>query len=394
MGDFMFLVFVILFFVSPLIGLFASILALFFTKKPYRYCILIALSLAIIAYFFEPTSAYDLYRIFEKVTWLKEMSINHFLQMYIGNIEIGFNFCLYVISNLLNEHFIPAIFCFIGYMIMFYIICDYAQLKQMSSFNVAFTVLIFLLSYQHMLLISGIRNFIAMIFFVFLLYVEKIKGKENIFTHLLYIVPVLFHSSMIFFVLIRILLLVKEKFMDKLVIVMAILIAVAPRVILQILSLFQTNALFSTLYDRLNNYLLASTSNFYSTLILLAMFFQLTLYIYLYWYVQKKKSDVKQNKFYRFVKYILILTIGMIPYTVVFDRMLIMLSCLTVILLVDYLNLTFSIKKINKFFCYGVIFLVALFLFRNQLYNYYLDLKSAILNSYENSVTQIIEMRR
>ena len=98
----MFLVFVILFFVSPLIGLFASILALFFTKKPYRYCILIALSLAIIAYFFEPTSAYDLYRIFEKVTWLKEMSINHFLQMYIGNIEIGFNFCLYVISNLLN----------------------------------------------------------------------------------------------------------------------------------------------------------------------------------------------------------------------------------------------------------------------------------------------------
>lgn len=387
----MYIITLLLFFYSPIIALLLCFVCMCFSKKPYLYCILIALCIAIVAFFFEPPSSYDLYRIFEKVEWLKEIGIVDFFEIYSNNLEIVFNLVLYFIVKVFDKHFIPMIFSLIGYLIMFYIICDYSKIKKLTPWQTTFVVIIFLLFYQHMYLISGIRNFIAMILFVLLLYIEKIKKVENNITHLLYLIPLLFHNSMIIFILFRILIEFKEKITEKIVVLTSFITFFAPMVLLKVLELFKNNAFIFNVYTKLSGYI-NNDSKFYQFLIVAAMILQLLIYLYMYIYVQKK--GLAQNKFYRYLKYIIIICISLIPYSVLFDRALVLLSCLTVVLLVDYLSEIKDIHKYNKFLCYSVILLVALFTFRNQIHNYYPSIESAIEIVLHNNFFDLINMMK
>lgn len=377
------------FFYSPIISILVCMIFMMFSKKSYLYCILIAITLSIVAFFFTPPPSYDLYRIFEKIEWFKNMNILEFLKIYSSNLEIGFNFVLLLIVKNLNKHFVPMIFSLIGYLIMFYIICDYSKIKKISSSKTVFIIIVFLLSYQHMYLISGIRNFIAIIFFVLLLYIEKIKKKENIITHILYIIPLLFHNSMFVFILFRLLIEFKDKISEKIVAFVSAITLFAPFLILKILELFNNNSVMFNIYTKFNGYI-NNNSKFYQFLIVASMILQLFMYAYTFFYT--KKVGLTNTKFHQYTKYMIILAISLIPYPVLFDRVLVLLSCLTVVTLIDYVDSISSINKYNKFFCYLMILIITMFLFRNQVHNYFYDIKSAINIVANNNLYNLLKL--
>ena len=386
----MYIVALITFFCSPIISILICLILMLFSKKKYSYCILIAIVLSLIAFFFNPPASYDLYRIFEKVSWLKNTTFVDFFKIYSGNQEIGFNFVLFLIVKNLNKHFVPMIFSLIGYLIIFYIICDYSKVKKLNSFQTTFAILVFLLSYQHMYLISGIRNFIAMIFFTLLLYIEKIKKREGTLTHILYIIPLLFHSSMMIFIILRILIEFKDKIIEKIIMITSVIALFAPFIILKILKLFN-NGIMHNIYIKFNNYI-NNNSNFYQFLIVAAMILQLFIYAYMFYRIEKK--ELTTTKFHQYTKYIIYLSIGLVPYSVMFDRILVLLSSLSIIVLIDYLTSINKINKYNKFLCYLLILLISVFVFRNQVHNYLPDISSSINIVQNNNLYDIIGLMK
>ena len=214
-----------------------------------------------------------------------------------------------------------------------------------------------------------------------MIYIEKIQKKESLITHLLYLVPLLFHSSMIVFLFFRILLQFKNKIIDKMVYIISIAALVAPPILLFVLSFFKSNAIILTIYNKLNSYLSYDTSHFYTFMILLALFIQLAVYIYIYFKVKKGNinDNLKLNEsFYTYLKWMLLLGVGVIRYGVLLDRVLVLLSCLTIVLIIDYFKHLSNFKRENRFLCMCIPLAMSLLLFRNQFHNYHTEIDDSI----------------
>ena len=367
------LLIVLMFFLPLSLNLIISLICIivFRNNKLMRilFSIMFSMSMAFIAFSFEPSSSFDLYRLFEKASWLKDTSLANVLTIYSGNIEILFNLILYFLVINFNIHFIPAFFTFIGYFLLVWMICDYCNKKNAKSYVCFFSIVFFFLSFNHILLISGIRNFIAIIIFVFLLYLEKINNKESLVTHLLYIPLIFLHKSMILFAIIRLALLLNSKKNIKIAVIFSVIICILPNVLLAIFSNLLPNSIFSSFFLSLNSYI--NSTRMTSTLIIISMILLYLLTIRMVYYNIKHNQ---LNKFYEFIIIILILIAGVFRYYVLFDRLMFVCICLFPIIVVDYLtNLSVirSIKIQNKFICIGLIFIITSFMFRNQIHDYW-----------------------
>jgi len=382
---------VLMFFLPLSINIFVSIIGLSIFRKNILmriiFTVFFSFSMAFLAYSFEPSPAFDLYRIFEKVEWLKEMSLTSVISLYSGNSEILFNLILYVLVCNFNVHFFPAFFSFLGYFLMIYMIVNYSNKKNISNFIFIVSVIIFFLTFNHMILISGIRNFFAIILFVYLIYLEKILDKESIFTHLLYIPIIFLHKSMIIFVLLRILLFFDFKKTIKIVTIFSILLITIPNILLSLLSRIISNSNILSLLNVFRSYI--NTIRPYSTLILIAMILFYFICIKILCFVNKHEH---QNKFYEFFIFILILMFGSFRYYVLFERLIFICICLFAILLIDYLDIlikTKEYKRENKFLCIFIIVGISTFMFRNQLHEYWNYVNNII---YDMNRTSIIEL--
>lgn len=346
-----------------------------------------AFSMAFFAYSFNPPQSFDLYRIFEKATWLKESSLSTIFSIYSGNPEILFNIILYFLATHFSIHFIPAFFSFIGYYLLIYMIVDFCDRKKTKTIIYVMSILIFVLIFNHMLLISGIRNFIAIIFFSFLLYIEKVAKKESIISNLLYIPLLFLHKSMIFFVLLRLLLFFDLKKSIKVVIIISLFLMLVPNILFGFLSKILSNTSLLSSLSTLSNYI--NNNKDYSTLILLSMFLFYLLCIRLVWFVVKK---IELNKFYEFIILALIIIFGIFRYNVLLDRMIFLCTCLFPILLIDYLDILLKSNKYNRkniILCISFILIIAAFMFRNQLHEYWNYVDDIFSNMNETSIVEL-----
>ena len=350
---------------------FVSIFGIVMAKNRYiriLFIFIFAFVLGYCAYYFNPTSSFDLYRIYEKAEWLKLSTFSTFIKVYSGSTEFIFNLLFYIIIKNLDMHFVPAIFTFFGYFIIAYVITDYCSIKNTSKFLTLFVLVLFLFSFNHVLLISGIRNYFAFVIFTLLIYIEMIKKKENRLTNLLYIPLIFFHKSMIVYVFIRYLLFLNKKVSKTIVIIISLLMFVSPTVFLKIFENFTSNNIINSLYTGIVGYT-GNNFHFYSFLIILPMYLFYVLCVNSTRYIIK--FDLINEKFYRLFILLLIFGLGVIRYNVIFDRVLFLINCLSPIVFCDYFKqLSNNGKKYNYLFC-GVIYLfVSLFLFRNQIHEY------------------------
>ncbi len=351
----------------PIGSFMVNVLLFSFSKNKNRrriYALTIAFTLGLVAYNFIPNESMDLYRIFDRMSWMSYTDFSAFLNIFITDIEIGFNFVIYLISKTGDFHIAPFLFTTLGYFLILLIINSYTLKKEISSMLTLFIVMTFFLSFPFVLLVSGIRNFIAIIIFVYILYLEKVENKIDKFKKLVYLIPILFHISMIIFVILKILAELKMKSNGIYIMVTTAIISfLSPFVIIMILSLFDNNALISDLLGRIISY----TSNdydFYSFYILLAMFFQFTIYLYI---GRKNYLNDKTNFISKYFLYIVILGLGVCRYFVIFDRVIYLLCSLFVIVVIDYLSKYKNMNRENKFVIVSIVITSSILIFRNQI---------------------------
>lgn len=280
-------------------------------KNRIVYLILLAFILAIIAYHWIPNKEFDLYRYYMILNRMRTIGFTDFITKYINQKEIISNFLFFIISRLTtNNSMLQFITTFIGYVIMFYILEDYAKNKKNS--NIIFTITFFYIisSFRYLTFISGIRNTLAIMIFALGMYLEYIKKVKRWKCNLLYFSTIFIHiSSLLIFVLkIIYTYIFKEKIDMKKIIIISIVFLI-PDILLNVINKFSTISIFSNLQKMYIAYFIngsqfdAITGGNILIMNIVRAFFCILIY-----YLYKEKNNKLNN-------YVLILLIVLIAIT-------------------------------------------------------------------------------
>lgn len=253
----MVLITVILFIIYPIFTLPLIIFGIIKDKKNRLiHLILLAFDLALIALHFDPSSYnLDLNGYFSIMDIMKTMGWDAFIQNFLTQKEFLTNLLFYIFANINNYELWTFFVTFISYSLIFYMINDYSKIKGMNDRNYFLILCLLILLYNNFFVMAGIRNSLAMILFLFVLYLEYIKEKKNIFYKILYILPCLVHMSMVLGVILRIILFF-YKGKKKIYIVIGLMFyAFMPSVILAVANEFTGIGIFSDLYEKTANYI-------------------------------------------------------------------------------------------------------------------------------------------
>ena len=145
-------------------------------------------------------------------------------------------------------------------------ITDYAKIKEISDRNYFLVLLLLIILYNNFFIMTGIRNSLAMILFLFVLYLEFIKENKKIFYKVLYIIPCLIHMSMVLAIILRLLLVIYKGKKRKYIILGLIIYAFFPSVILQIANELNGMSIFSDLYIKTTNYVASQNQTIFENL--------------------------------------------------------------------------------------------------------------------------------
>ena len=168
------------------------------------YMMLLAFDLALISLHLDPSKyGLDLNVYFSTMDIMKQMRLESFLQTYVTQKEFLTNILFYIYASLGNYNLWTFTVTFLCYGIFFYILTDYAKVKDISNKNYIVIMVVSLLFYNNLYAITGLRNSLAMMIFLLAVYVEYFKEKKNILWKILYIIPCFIHMSMAIGVVLR-----------------------------------------------------------------------------------------------------------------------------------------------------------------------------------------------
>lgn len=168
---------------------------------------MIGISLAVFAYWFEPSPDIDLSRYFSVLDYMQHYSWEDFKEYTLfKDILIIEDFLFYFIAKSGNFHLLPALVVFVTYSIALYIITDFANRRKVDSFELLKVILIVLCIMPFANIVSNVRNIMAFSIFSLALYREMEQGKKNVATYFLYAVPVLIHISTVALIALRLVL--------------------------------------------------------------------------------------------------------------------------------------------------------------------------------------------
>ena len=120
----------------------------------------------------------------------------------------------YFVSRCGNEHVLPFIVGFIIYSIVFYVLFDMIGRSKRTYrvWEVALLALIMIGVLSSYTIIGNTRCVLSFVLITFAVYRDMIQKKKNIWTLLLYILPVWLHSAAIVIIFIRLLAILFQKF--------------------------------------------------------------------------------------------------------------------------------------------------------------------------------------
>lgn len=174
------------------------------------------LVLCFMAYFYEPYITSDLYRIRIYVKDCAAMSWgNLFTSIKEGTSGLSSTPAAMIYYKLIglfdNDGIIAAVSCLIIYGMIFNMLIDYKQRKNISNRTFVFVLFCFMAMDYFMPSIATIRSYLSAVFVAFCIYRENIKHKFNVINILLYILALFFHSIGVALVMFRIVCFMLEK---------------------------------------------------------------------------------------------------------------------------------------------------------------------------------------
>lgn len=212
-------------------GVIGGLLILGISMKKYDsrfFAGVIIVIFSILYLLFEPTAEFDLYRHYEIYDIIKDLSLREALA---GNQSLLYNTSgllyniyaesspVYILLVFLLSRFFPhkAIIVFsilIVYGVPMYIMRDIGRKNNIAKqyINLSYVALLFLINFVD---VSGIRNTMASSLVFLAVYSDVYKKRRNIGVIAIYIMSALIHNSVLLVIAIRLLLLIKQKFLRR-----------------------------------------------------------------------------------------------------------------------------------------------------------------------------------
>ncbi len=165
-----------------------------------------AISLAIIAFYYLPYKAADLYRIYKDLDQFSKYSWEHFFSKRLNGNILQIDLIYYwLIAQTGEPRLLPAINTFVCYSCVFYIIIRTAKIYKIGRNNIAISLFFFMAIGNYMFVISGIRNMLGICLLCFCFFRESIEKKFKIWHILVYFMAGFIHSFVFILVFMRLL---------------------------------------------------------------------------------------------------------------------------------------------------------------------------------------------
>ena len=226
------------------------------TKYRKVYLVCISFMLAIIAYYLEPPTNFDLYRHHQVVIELQRLDWGQIFNYALEEKEILRVLIMAIVAKIGNIDLLQFVVAFIGYSILFLIIDDYAK-----RFNIKKWIFILCIAYitfvslNYINFISGLWNYFAMIVFLLGIYMEYVLKCNKKLCYAIYLITPLIHISLLFMVILKVVFsfAYKEKLNWKTLTITAV-IFIVPQLTINLLSHFSNISLVSTIIKMYDSY--------------------------------------------------------------------------------------------------------------------------------------------
>ena len=309
---------------------------------------IIALFFAILAYYFYPINGdYDLSKYYHLMDLIKLNDAETL--MYINNyFEILFRFYMYLIAFIGNYRllqFFPVLFL---YLILCYIIFDYGKNHGFSKLSIVIISMLCLSLFRFVLIASSIRYAIAYVIFALALYLDLIKKDKRFWVKLLYILPIFLHKTSIIFLLLRLLIEIKNKKIIYFIFGISTILFFFPNFVIEIITPFKNIKIVESLINMIYGYLIEENVPIYLQLIF--RLFQTTFFTLCGVLCYLKTTDNSMKKYYIMLVLVGIFTICLFNYFTIFMRMIDFLVFMSPIVIFECLRLIHSNEKLKLFY--------------------------------------------
>lgn len=190
----------------PPLGIVGGIIGIYKDYNKWKYYILcIALGMASIAYCYIPKGDPDIVRYWDFVESLKNYSFIKALNTTMhgdGNLYVYTAFA-WICAQIGDVHLLPACSVFIVYYVGFYITCQVGKDIKAKKTTVIVYIIFIMLALNFYGVVNNVRNICAFALISMAIFREMYQKKYDIWSALLYILPLFIHTSAILLILLR-----------------------------------------------------------------------------------------------------------------------------------------------------------------------------------------------
>lgn len=238
-----------------LITILAAIIEYFVKDKGLKiYLIILTISLSIIAFYFNPPANFDLSRHYDVLKYCRNYGWTYIInsQDY-KSLPIGAAY-MYIISMMNLNGFLPAITTVISYGCILLTIYKIYITKKYNKLAIVLATFSFLLMFNYIGLISGIRNKLCLAVFFYFLYMDLIEKKSRKLCFIIYTLLCFIHPSTIVLVLLRVLLTIKNENASKLIRFFILIWSFLKEIILTVLMYFIDFPIIQLIVSKMQGY--------------------------------------------------------------------------------------------------------------------------------------------
>ena len=307
------------------------------TEKNY-YILLFCISVGMISFYIEPIQKLDLYRYFNQMDLLGQLDFTEFILKYIFKPELLSNLVFFFISKTGHYGLLSMIATIVSYYFIIKCVLDYGNKRNMKLIE-KIVILILILSvmiYTHFA--TRIRNNVAIVICVYAFYREYVQGKSNFLTKILYILPCFIHTSMLFAVIIRLILFLKEKYLRIVVLIIMLILVVGTSYITTVGDILSNFSMFSSYDDKITDYII-NRGEYEPTNVKVKLLFVIFMLFNII-YVMKKYDYKKENPNY--VKLVLtadLIILSVVQYNDIFLRFFYLVFFVNIKLFIDTIKI-------------------------------------------------------
>lgn len=353
------------------------------TRRKYFYVFLITLLLSVLASLYNPITAYengnytDLYRFYQTINSIKGYPFNNDVLIFqeYNNI-IVMKVLLFVISRIGINALLPFISSFVFYGVSGIFIIKICEKYNVSSKIMGLSFFLFICLFNYKMVISNIRCPVGEAIFVLTLYYDFLKEKKSKLYLLGYLICCGIHPIFILFIILRLMLLIKNKVIEKIYYAIILLYSLFINVFFELIAKLTNIELFGYIYMKMNYYTNLWNGKTNELLIILTGILQIGVLIYLLFILRNildKKSS--EFKFYKLSIIYTILSISSYGNFVIFQRC----TWLLIFFIIYWYVYIKSLKSKNNRFKVAIYDIVILFLIAFSLISYFFTYQYNVL---------------